>query len=119
MPITLSITLTDEQLAAIDHVVIEGAEAWVNHAFDHFVAKIITDKAQKYLPDMLAAKARHGAAYKTAKVRHEEEMAAEAARFAKERADREAERAKVRQDKIDRLVAKGMPLEQAEILVDE
>ena len=113
MPLTLSLTLTDEQLAAIDHVAIEGAEAWVQHAFDHFVKKIITDKAAKYHDECVACKAMEGAAYKTAAQRDADRQAAERAKLESRLLKIAAER----QAKIDALKATGLTEQQATILV--
>ena len=109
----LEITITDEQLADIDHVAIEGAEVWVRHAFNHFVKKIITDKAAKYHEDCVACKTRDGVNYKTAAQRNTEEKAKRDTAAA----EKAAAVAAAKQTKIDALVKSGMTVEQATILI--
>ena len=113
----LEIEITDEQLAAIDHVAREGADAWCRHAFDHFVAKIITDKAAKYQPEYVAAKAAEGVGYKTAAVRDAEARAAKELEVEAERLLVAAEVEATKAAKIAALVATGLTQKQAEILV--
>ena len=113
----LEIEITDEQLAAIDHVATEGAEQWCRHAFQHFVAKIITDKAAKYHDACVAAKAAEGAGYKTAAMRDAEARAAKEREVGAERLRVAAEVEATKAAKIAALVATGLTLEQAEILV--
>ena len=113
----LEIEITDEQLAAIDHVAREGADAWCRHAFEHFVSKIITDKAAKYQPEYQKAKAAEGVNYKTAAVRAEEGRVAKEQEIEAARLSKAAEVEAAKAAKIAALVATGLTQRQAEILV--
>ena len=112
----LEIVITDEQLAAIDHVAREGGVAWCRHAFDHFVKKIIVDKAAKYQPEYQKAKAADGVNYKTAAVRDAEARAAEELEIEAVRLSKAAEVEATKAAKIAALVATGLTTKQAEIL---
>jgi len=83
MTVEIKLQLTEEDLAAIGHVVADP-KAWAEHAFENIGAAAIRAKIAKYQEEYEAARAALGAAYKTRAERDADEAAAvKAARQAK------------------------------------
>jgi predicted nuclease of restriction endonuclease-like RecB superfamily len=55
--------LTDEQKAAIAHVVLD-ADVWADHALRELGEKVVLEKVRKWLPEYLEEKERLGSEYK-------------------------------------------------------
>lgn len=88
----LTLTLSDEDLAAIGHKVVDPV-AWAQHAFERVGAAAVREKIAKYQEEYLAERERLGGDYKSRAQLQAEEDAAEEARLAALAAAREAQRA--------------------------
>lgn len=107
MALILQLKVSEEDLAAIGHVVIDPHE-WVKHAFENVGAAAVRAKIEKCAAEYEAARKELGADYKTRAERHDEEQAAEAERLREAALERDAEATRRFNELVSQAVAREL-----------